>query len=224
LAAGERAEKTSRTSWLISKEESLSGSARASHLNWELTEEAFAKFLACLDPEPARAGEKYEALRQALVKFLDWRGAPFPDELVDETFNRVTRKLEEGETIRDMPAYCHGVARMVLLQSLERPGNKRVGLEELSMSAIPEQDVTDVRREYLNQCLRQLTAENRELIMEYYRKDGRQKNDHRVAMAERLGIPLNALWSRAQRIRDKLERCIMRRLKDHNLRPTGKRL
>jgi DNA-directed RNA polymerase specialized sigma24 family protein len=157
------------------------------------------------------------------VKFLDWRGAPFPEELVDETFNRVTRKLEEGETIRDATTYCHGVARLVFLQSLERPGNKRVELEELSMIAIPEPDVSDARRECLNHCLRQLPAENRKLIIEYYRKDGRRKIDHRVAIAERLGIPLNALRSRAQRIRDKLERCIMRRLKDHNLRPTWKR-
>jgi DNA-directed RNA polymerase specialized sigma24 family protein len=201
----------------------LPGSARQSHIDWDLTEEAFAKFLACLDSDPARAGEKYETLREALVKFLDWRGAPFPEELVDETFNRVTRKLEEGETIRDATTYCHGVARLVFLQSLERPGNKRVELEELSMIAIPEPDVSDARREYLNHCLRQLPAENRKLIIEYYRKDGRRKIDHRVAMAERLGIPLNALRSRAQRIRDKLERCIMRRLKDHNLRPTWKR-
>ncbi len=201
------------------------GIARQSHLYWELTEEAFAKFLACLDPDPARAGEKYEALREALVKFLDWRGAHFPEELVDETFNRVTRKLEEGETIRDLPTYCHGVARMVFLQSLEHPGNKRVGLEELSMIAIPEPDVTDARRECLNHCLRQLPAENRELIIEYYRNEGRQKVDHRVAMAERLGIPPSALRNRVQRIRDKLERCVRRRLKDHNLhlRPTWKR-
>ena len=201
----------------------MPGSAQQSHTDWELTEEAFAKFLACLDPNPARAGEKYEALREALVKFLDWWGAPFPDELVDETFNRVTRKLEEGETIRDIPTYCHGVARLVFLQSMERPGNKRVGLEELSMIAIPEPDGADARRECLAHCLRQLPAENRELIIEYYRKEGRRKIDHRASMAERLGIPLNALRSRVQRIRDKLERCIMRRLKDHNLRPAWKR-
>jgi DNA-directed RNA polymerase specialized sigma24 family protein len=201
----------------------LSSSARQSHIDWELTQEAFAKFLACLDPDPACAAEKYEALREALVKFLDWRGALFPDELVDETFNRVTRKLEEGETIRDMPTYCHGVARLVFLQSLEHPDNKRVGLEELSMVAIPEPDVTDVRRECLDHCLRRLPSENRELIIEYYRKEGRQKSDYRVSMAERLGIPPSALRSRVQRIRDKLERCVMRRLKDHNLRLTWKR-
>jgi DNA-directed RNA polymerase specialized sigma24 family protein len=201
----------------------LRGSARQLHIDWEPTEEGFAKFLACLDPDPARAGEKYEALREALVKFLDWRGALFPEELVDETFNRVTRKLEEGKPISDVLTYCHGVARLVLLQSQEHPGNRRVELEEVSMIAPPEPDLTDVRRECLNHCLRQLTAENRELIIAYYRKEGRQKIDHRESMAERMGIPLNALRSRAQRIRDKLERCVRQRLKEHNLRPEWKR-
>jgi DNA-directed RNA polymerase specialized sigma24 family protein len=194
----------------------LPKSSRQSQTEWVLTEEAFAKFLRCLDPDAVRAGEKYEDLRETLVKFLDWRGAPFPEELVDEAFNRVTRKLEEGEAIHDLPAYCHGVARLVFLQSLEHPSNKRVELEKLPPVAIPEPDVTDVRRECLNHCLRQLTAENRELITEYYRKERREKIDHRTLMAERLGIPLNALRSRAQRIRDKLERCVRRRLKDRN--------
>jgi DNA-directed RNA polymerase specialized sigma24 family protein len=192
------------------------GGARQLHIDWELTEEAFAKFLACLDPDPACAGEKYEALREELVKFLDWRGAPFPEELVDETFNCVTRKLEEGETIRDLPAYCYGVMRLVLLQWLKHPGNKQVGLEELSSIAIPEPDVTDVHLECLRHCLRRLRAEDRELIIEYYRKEGQRKIDHRASMAERLGIRPSALHSRAQRIRIKLERCAMRLLKDHN--------
>ncbi len=197
-------------------------SARQSNKNWALTEQAFAKFLACLDPDPARAGEKYEALRESLVKFLDWRGARFPEELVDETFNRVARKVDEGETIRDAPTYCHGVARMVFLQSLEHPSNKRVDIEKLPPIAIPEPepDVTDVRRECFSNCLRKLPAENRELITEYYRKERRQKIDNRMALAEKLGIPLNALRSRTQRIRDKLERCVMRCCKDNNFRPT----
>jgi len=60
----------------------LLGGGRQSDISWELSEEAFAKFLACLDPDPTRAGEKYESLREALVKFLDWWGALFPEELV----------------------------------------------------------------------------------------------------------------------------------------------
>jgi len=184
--------------------------ARPSQVEWVLTEEAFTKFLACLDTDPARAGEKYEALREALVKFLDWRGALFPEELVDEAFNRVARKIDEGETIRDVPAYCHGVARFVFLQSLEHPSNKRIQLEDMRPVAVPEPDVADVRRQCLNHCLRQLPGEDQELITEYYRKERRQKIDHRILLAEKLGIPLNALRSRAQRIRNKLERCILK--------------
>jgi DNA-directed RNA polymerase specialized sigma24 family protein len=181
-------------------------------LNWILTEQAFAKFLTCLDTDSVRAGEKYEALRDALVKFLDWRGAIFPEDLVDETFNRVARKLDEGEAINDVAAYCHGVARLVFLQSLEHPSSKRVEFEELLSAEIPapmkETEATDPRRECLNRCLSQLPAENRKLITDYYRKERRQKIDNRILLAEKLGIPLNALRSRTQRIRDKLERCI----------------
>jgi DNA-directed RNA polymerase specialized sigma24 family protein len=192
----------------------LPESVRQPHINWVLTEEAFEKFLSCLDPDPARAGEKYEELREALVKFLAWRGAYFPEDLVDETFNRVTRKLDEGELIRDLSAYCHGVARGVFLQSLEHPVNKRVEIEELKGFTLHEPDVADVRWECFSRCLRNLTAENRELIIEYYQNDGREKIDHRVLMAEKLGIPLNALRSRARRVRAKLERCIKRCCKD----------
>src|SRR5262249_57389115 len=103
--------------------------ARPSQVEWVLTEEAFTKFLACLDTDPARAGEKYEALRETLVKFLDWRGALFPEELVDEIFNPVTPELEEGGPIRGVPNYCHGVARMGFPSSIERsrhePGQLR---------------------------------------------------------------------------------------------------
>jgi RNA polymerase sigma factor (sigma-70 family) len=192
---------------------------KARHLDWILTERAFVKFLACLDNDLAGAGERYEALREALVKFLDWRGAPSPEDLVDETFNRVARKLDEGEIIQDVPAYCYGVARLVFLQSLEHPSNKRGEIEELQLIAAPEPktEVTDMRRECLNRCLRELPDEHRKLITEYYRKERRQKIDNRISLAERLGIPLNALRSRAQRIRDRLERCIMRC--SNNFRP-----
>src|ERR671938_30866 len=61
-----------------------------------LTAEAFTKLLARLDPDRERAGEKYEELRRTLVKFFEWRGAPFPEDQADETFNRVARKLDEG--------------------------------------------------------------------------------------------------------------------------------
>jgi DNA-directed RNA polymerase specialized sigma24 family protein len=196
----------------------LPKSLRQSHREWVLTEEAFAKFLACLDPDPARAGERYEELRDALVKFLAWRSAQFPEELVDETFNRVARKLDEGEEIRDLAAYCHGVARIVFRKSQEHPSNKRVELGELKAIVFQESDVTDSRWECLDHCLNQLTDENREMIIEYYQDERREKIDHRAAMAERLGIQPSALRSRVRHVRGKLERCITRCSKYRNFR------
>src|SRR5262249_34389385 len=161
----------------------------------------------CLDLDPDRAGEKYESIRLQLVKFFDWRGVHFPEECADETINRVVRKIDEGETFRDITSYCHGVARMVYLESLKRPENRRMGLDELPAIAVPVSDVEDddERQTCFNHCLRELPSESRQLILKYYQDDRRQKINNRLALAEQLGIPLNALRSRAQRIRDKLE-------------------
>ena len=61
-----------------------------------LTSTAFTRLLACLDPDRERAGEKYEDLRRTLIKFFEWRNAPFPEDHTDETFNRIAKKLGEG--------------------------------------------------------------------------------------------------------------------------------
>jgi RNA polymerase sigma factor (sigma-70 family) len=177
---------------------------------WTLSAEALAGFLACLDPDSDRAGEKYESLRLTLMKFFDWRGAHFPEECADETINRVIRKIAEGQSVRDIPTYCHGVARLVLLESLKGPESKRTDFEELPPAALvahkPEE--RDERQDCFEQCLKELPIENRRLILQYYLDEKRDKINRRLEMAERLGIPLNALRSRAQRIRNRLEECV----------------
>jgi RNA polymerase sigma factor (sigma-70 family) len=189
-------------------------------IKWELTSEALAKFLACLDQDAERAGVRYESIRLALIKFFDWRGAPFPEELADESLNRVIRKVDEGESPRDMPTYCHGVARLVLLESLKRPESRRADIEELDQVAAPEQEIEqDERLARFARCLSELSAESRQLILQYYQDERRSKINNRLSLAERLGIPLNALRSRAQRIRDKLEECVTRRVKKNDFRP-----
>lgn len=182
---------------------------------WALTGEALAKFLACLDADSERAGEKYEAIRLTLMKFFDWRGAHYPEECADETLNRVIRKIDEGESIRDIPTYCHGVARLVFLETLKSPESKQTDFDEVSPALLiaSEPDEEDPRQECFNGCLRELPTESQHLIMQYYQDEKRAKINHRLALAEKLGIPLNALRSRAQRIRDKLEECVHRCLK-----------
>jgi DNA-directed RNA polymerase specialized sigma24 family protein len=180
---------------------------------WSLTREAWEKFLACLDRDAEKAGEKYEAVRLLLIKFFDWRGALYPEEYADETINRVIRKVDEGERIQDLPTFCHGVARLVLLETLKRPENKRTDIEEITPSALvaPTVDETsDPQQQCFYQCLQELPLESRSLIMQYYQDEKRDKIKKRLGLAQTLGIPLNALRSRAQRIRDKLEDCVHR--------------
>jgi RNA polymerase sigma factor (sigma-70 family) len=184
--------------------------ASVSKSEWTLSAEALARFLACLDPDPDCAGAKYESLRLTLMKFFDWRGAHYPEECADETINRVIRKIDEGETIRDIPTYCHGVARLVLLEKLKGPESRRADFEELPPIALvaPEPEERDEKQDCFEQCLKQLPVESRQLIMQYYGDEKREKINRRLAIAERLGIPLNALRSRAQRIRNRLEECV----------------
>ena len=183
----------------------------------ELTPKAFTKLLAKLSADPEVAGVEYEELRRRLIKFFEWRGAFFPEDLADETLNRTARKIDEGEEIeKNVIALALGVAHFVFLEATKHPNNRRAPLEDLIPVAAPQErrvEDDDLRAVYLRECLRGLSKENRELIIEYYGEEGRAKIEDRKALAQKLGISLNALFSRAKRIRDRLEQCVAQRLK-----------
>lgn len=193
---------------------------RITQTDWVLTEEAFSRFLSCLDDDSERAGEKYELIRRKLTKYFDWHGAHFPEECADETINRVIRKLESGP-ILDVSTYCIGIARFVFLETLKKSDNRKVSLDELNSvaAAQPDEEEHSARQECLDRCLKELPIESRQLILQYYQDERRDKINNRQAMADQIGIPLNALRSRVQRIRDKLEQCV----KDCLIRPLPSR-
>lgn len=175
-----------------------------------LTQKAFEKLLAQLGADRERAGEEYEVIRRKLVKFFEWRGSVFPEDNADQVINRVARRIDEGEEIRDLKNYVYGVARMLFLETLKKQDKETAALENLPQSRIDseEADEPESRLECLEMCLRTLTAENRELIIQYYRKERGAKIENRRAMALGMGIQLNALRIRAHRIKTKMEECI----------------
>jgi DNA-directed RNA polymerase specialized sigma24 family protein len=180
----------------------------------KLTPKAFTHLLAKLDPDPEKAGEKYEKLRRHLIKFFECRGSFISDELADETLNRLARKIDEGEEIeKNVFAFSLGIARFVLLETLKSPDNRRVEMKEMAIvAAAPEpwEEDDDLWIVCLRECMRGVSEENRELIIEYYKGDGRARIDERKMLAARLGISLNTLFARAKRTRDKLEECVTR--------------
>jgi len=155
-------------------------------------------------------------MRRRLVTYFDRRNRPAPDLLADETFDRISRTLEESGRIRVSPParYCYVVARFVLLEDIRRV-ERTVPFDEtqpVSRLYVPSGAAGDENNEQsldcLARCLRHLKEEDRELIVEYYRDAKRQRIDRRRALAARLGITMNALGIRTCRLRASLEACV----------------
>jgi DNA-directed RNA polymerase specialized sigma24 family protein len=175
---------------------------------WELTHESFVKLLSALDTDPERAGEHYEQLRQKLVSLFKWRGSTTPDELADETLNRLARKIDEGEVIRNLFNYAGGMARPVWLEDLKRQERAQNAFEEVGVASRDPAPAEVLRAECFESCLESLPEENRALILDYYRAEKGTKIELRKQLAAKLGMPLNALRIRAHRIRTQLEKCV----------------
>ena len=177
---------------------------------WVLTQAAFDGFLATLDRDRDKAGEKYEHIRLKLLKYFQWCGSDVPDIDADETINRVTRRIYEGQDVYNLTGYIYGVAKLVHAESLKRRNRMRVldegSLIELSSIGV-EVDMANYQ-ECLERCLGRLSDEDREAITEYYRHKKSEKIDGRRRLAARLGISLNTLRVKMHRQRMTLEACV----------------
>lgn len=184
--------------------------------SWLITPESFARLLEWIDEGADSNGQKYLALRRKLVAYFDRKNRSSPDELADETLNRVARRLEEeGRIETETPAkFCYITARFVFLESLRGQENKDVSINEIKAEKITakddaeEKDLKEKMLACLEKCVGGLDETNRELIVKYYYGAERIKIENRRTLAERLGISSNALTVRACRIRDKLEICV----------------
>ena len=191
--------------------------------DYAITQAAFDRLLRELDPDREQAGLKYESIRQKLTNLFRWRGCPYPEEYVDLTIDRVTRKFQEGAEVhaRDPYLYFHGVALNVLREhwkKVEKHGT--TALEELPASQSPsenpiarqEQEADrleqEARLECLNSCVQGLPKQQLEILTQYHQEKGGTKIAQRNELARKLDIPLNALRIRVYRIRSELESCI----------------
>lgn len=173
-----------------------------------LTAAGLSRLLGRLHPDRDTAAHEYERLHRALVRFFDWRGASSPEECADATIDRVARRLEEGVTIDDLASYARGVARLVLLERLRAPVlvplDPQAGMADLASATDPG----EVLHDCFDSCLGALPPDSRSLVVQYYQGERRAKIVQRRGLASTLGLSDNALRSRVQRIRDRLEACV----------------
>lgn len=181
---------------------------------WVLTQAAFDGFLATLDRDRDKAGEKYEHIRLKLLKYFQWCGSDVPDIDADETINRVTRRIYEGRNVYNLTGYIYGVAKLVHAESVKRR-NRRLALHEgpfiEPFSTSVELEMANYQ-ECLERCLGCLSDEDREVITEYYRYKKTEKIDCRKRLAARLGISVETLRVKMHRQRLHLESCVQKYL------------
>lgn len=175
-----------------------------------INQEAFDLFLARLHADRDQAGLEYERVRGRLLFYFQCRNIAQAEDCADEAINRAIHRLHEGEDVRDPVKYVFGVARIVLLE-ITRQQMRHEEIADDTLVTQPEDDddeALQLRLSCLRRCLQNLSAEQRDLITQYYEAEKRAKIELRQQMAQHFGIDLNALRVRASRLRDGLKTCV----------------
>ena len=172
-----------------------------------ITSESFDRLLHWLGPTNESAAEKYETIRRRLIRFFVGRGCYEAETLADQTIDRVTTKVTTvADTyVGDPSAYFYGVASKIYLEWLR--GQKRVR-EAATAEVVVGVDDREAEYTCLEECLSELPADSRELIVDYYRDEKRAKIERRRNLAKNLGISMGALQIKASRIRSRLYTCV----------------
>ena len=171
-----------------------------------LDQQQFERLLSWLDVDREQAGLIYEKIRGRLVTILAARGCVTPEELADETIDRVARRVIDiqADYSGDKLLYFLGVANNVHHEFLKRP--TPAVTEDLPANDADQELVHNC----LELCLDQLAGDSRQILLDYYSLDKQSKIDLRKQMAEQLGISLNTLRLRVLRMKERLQPCIER--------------
>lgn len=171
---------------------------------WQLNREALDGLLRALGSDRDAASLKYELLRRKLIDLFAWERSETPEELADETLNRLAKRLADG-VVLDLEAidrYTFGIARLLMHEERRKRYARDVALADVRRRHAPLAEESETFRSLMH-CLDALPTESRELVERYYGED-------RARLAQNLGISLNALRNRAMRIRDQLFSCVTR--------------
>ena len=171
---------------------------------WSLTREALDALLGRLGEDRESAGSRFEALRHKLVQYFSYDGRAYPDRWADETLDRVAKRLAEGTAVDEVEIFARGVARMVLREARLLESRERSVKEPTAADTSARE--RDAR--CLEDCIAALAPEARRLVEQYYLGSPESRVAARKMLAAKLGISMDALRSRALRIRRELENCV----------------
>jgi DNA-directed RNA polymerase specialized sigma24 family protein len=175
---------------------------------WSPTPESLEKLLTWLSSNPENGAERYEKVRQRLIKYFACNGGgDDAEDLADKTLDRVMKRLERGEIPEpftgDKTLYFLAFARNIRMEhynSRKREPPRRV--------IDPDRMQAEAEDACLQECARILRREDRWLAIEYYRFDKTTKVAHHSNLADRFELTKAGLRTRIHRIREQLRPCI----------------
>jgi DNA-directed RNA polymerase specialized sigma24 family protein len=188
---------------------------------WRLERSALTRLLAALDADAAVAAREYERLRQRLIRLFAFNGIERAEEAADAAFNRLARRLSEGEEVRHIESYLAGIARFIVLEERQRAQREREALLDLARHGEPAPGDEERMLLVLERCLLALPRESRELLNRYYGSDGGRRVREREALARELGLSPNSLRNRVLRLRRRLHEAFREQLESADPRDVG---
>ncbi len=183
-----------------------------------LEQEQFDRLLAWLDEDREHAGLIYEKIRRRLITIFAARDCSVPEELADETIDRVSRRIADiaNDYSGDKALYFFGVANNVHHEYLKRPSSpereEELGYrqQELSDRHNYSEPDTEQVHQCLEHCLSRFPVDERAMLLRYYSLEKQAKIGLRKQMADELGVSINTLRLRVLRMKEKLQPCVER--------------
>lgn len=156
----------------------------------------------------------YQANERRIYGFIlalvpDWFEA---EDLLQETTAVMWSKFDQFELGTDFAAWAMRIARYQIMNYRKKKRNQRVQFSDEVLGAIEEHVTTvtkdlDIRRDALRDCLKKLSARDRELVHLRYEYDATTK-----AVAARVGRGIDAVYKALNRIHVQLFYCVRRTL------------
>jgi DNA-directed RNA polymerase specialized sigma24 family protein len=179
------------------------------------TADQLEQFLQRLDPDRKLAGEKYEVLRRKLIVYFNAHDCWSPNDLADRAINIVVAKCA-SQSIQEVNYFSLGVARHVRQEATrearrfeefradppDSSGSSRLGSESILDRLTRQEELNCLRK-----CAMQLPKPDGNLIIEYYDAGDVSLEARRQKLAETYGLSVEALRTRASRIRKVLLQC-----------------
>jgi RNA polymerase sigma-70 factor, ECF subfamily len=136
------------------------------------------------------------------------------DDLYQETTVRLWEQYADYDPKQEFGAWACTIAYYMVLAHRKKSSREKARLGQTFVDAVTEEVTAtnheaDLRYHALQQCLRKLTKQNRDLIRRCYSGTNSLK-----AIAEQMGRSVDALYKALSRVRRALHECIEKNLQE----------